>query len=156
MCGNASAAYRNVYNASGMTDEAVHVSASRVKAKVWLRIQELQEVEAEKYSMSRAEIIRQWMQIATADVNDIIQLRRRSCSCCYEHEVRLQPNLECRKCCGEGESYIYIADSRLLTGGARLLFAGARKTKDSVEVLLRDQEAALINNRESSWYVWKN
>jgi phage terminase small subunit len=37
------------------------------------------------------------------------------------------------------------ADTRQLTGAARLLYAGARKTREGVEIILRDQDAALVN-----------
>lgn len=143
--GSASAAYRAVYDASNMTDEAVHVCASRLKAKVWLRIKELQEAEAKQYQMSRAEVLNSWMKIATADVNEIVQIRRKCCSDCYGGENHKEPNLDCRRCLGEGEPYIYITDTRFLVGAARLLFAGARKTRNGVEVILRDQSAALVN-----------
>lgn len=143
--GNASAAYRKVYDASQMTDEAIHVSASRLKAKVWLRIKELQAIEAEQYIMSRAEVLKTWALIATADVNEIVQVRRKSCPNCYKEHLQIQPNMECQKCGGEGEAYIYVTDTRQLTGAARLLYAGARKTREGVEVILRDQDAALVN-----------
>ena len=143
--GNASAAYRRVYNAAQMTDEAVHVSASRVKAKVWLRIKELQAIEAERYTISRSEVLKIWLQIATADVNEIVQIRRKSCTRCFEGEYKAEPNIKCQKCGGEGEVYIHVADTRHLTGAARVLYAGARKTREGVEVILRDQDAALIN-----------
>lgn len=143
--GNASAAYRMVYDASKMTDEAVHVSASRLKAKVWLRIKELQAAEAEQYKMSRAEVIKQWTQIATADVNEIVQVRRKGCAHCYGGENHPKPNDECQICLGEGEPYIYITDTRCLVGAARLLYAGARKTREGIEVILRNQDAALVN-----------
>jgi len=143
--GNASAAYRKVYDASKMTDEAIHVSASRVKAKVWLRIQELQKFEAEKYAMTRSEVLKIWAQIATADVNEIVQIRRKSCAHCYEGDFKLVPSVTCQKCGGDGEAYMYITDTRQLTGAARLLYAGAKRTRDGIEVMLRDQDSALVN-----------
>jgi UDP-N-acetylglucosamine:LPS N-acetylglucosamine transferase len=42
-------------------------------------------------------------------------------------------------------SFIYVTDTRQLTGAARLLYAGARKTREGVEIILRDQDAALAN-----------
>lgn len=143
--GNASAAYRLVYDTSTMTDEAVHVCASRLKAKVWLRIKELQLVEAEQYKISRSEVLNLWMQIATADVNDVIQIRKKACVHCYEGKNSKKPNEKCENCFGEGESCVYIADTRSLAGSARILYAGARKTRDGVEVILRNQDAALVN-----------
>lgn len=143
--GNASEAYRRVYNADQMTDEAIHVSASRLKAKVWLRIKELQVAEAEKYAMSRSEVLNMWTQIATADVNEVIQVRRKGCVKCDSEQHQFQPNALCQSCGGEGEPYVYVNDTRQLKGSARLLYAGARKTREGVEVILRDQDAALVN-----------
>jgi len=140
--GSASEAYRKVYDALGMTDEAVHVSASRIKAKVRLRIKELQANEAKKYSMTRDDVLKQLFQIVSADPNDIVQVRRESCPYCFE-EHRSQPRVDCPKCNGEGKERLYIADTRKLTGAARLLFAGARHTRTGIEVILRDQAAAL-------------
>lgn len=36
-----------------------------------------------------------------------------------------------------------MADTRKLTGTAKLLYAGVKKTKDGIQILTRDQDAAL-------------
>lgn len=145
LLGNASEAYRRVYNASGMTDEAIHVSASRVKAKVTLRIQELQQQEAEKYSMTRAQVVKHWVQVLNADINELVQVRRKSCSYCFDGEIKNEPYPNCSKCLGEGHSYLYVADTRNLSEQGKLLYAGARKTREGIEIILRDKDLALTN-----------
>lgn len=55
------------------------------------------------------------------------------------------PNPYCPKCAGEGQPDIFLADTRDLTGPARRLVAGVRKTRFGIEVAMRDQDAALKN-----------
>lgn len=52
------------------------------------------------------------------------------------------PNLDCPKCCGEGMGQLYMADTALLDGDARQLYAGAKLGKFGVEILLEDKAAA--------------
>lgn len=54
-----------------------------------------------------------------------------------------EPNAECPECFGDGVLDVHVADSRLLTGGARRLYAGVKRTKDGIEVKMRDQDKAL-------------
>ncbi|HAX3341103.1 TPA: terminase small subunit [Escherichia coli] len=52
------------------------------------------------------------------------------------------PNPDCPKCCGEGTGQLYMADTALLDGDARQLYAGAKLGKFGVEILLEDKAAA--------------
>lgn len=52
------------------------------------------------------------------------------------------PNPDCPKCCGEGRGEIHIADTTMLDGDARLLYAGAKYGKFGVEILMEDKAAA--------------
>ncbi|EFI3223336.1 terminase small subunit, partial [Escherichia coli] len=52
------------------------------------------------------------------------------------------PNPDCPKCCGEGTGQLYMADTTLLDGDARQLYAGVRLGKFGVEILLEDKAAA--------------
>lgn len=52
------------------------------------------------------------------------------------------PNPDCPKCCGEGRGEIHIADTTMLDGDARLLYAGAKHGKFGVEILMEDKGAA--------------
>ncbi|CHP06413.1 TPA_asm: terminase small subunit [Salmonella enterica subsp. enterica serovar Typhi str. CT18] len=52
------------------------------------------------------------------------------------------PNTDCPKCCGEGTGQLYMADTTLLDGDARQLYAGAKLGKFGVEILLEDKAAA--------------
>lgn len=55
------------------------------------------------------------------------------------------PNPDCPECCGEGVEDVKFKDTRHLKGKARLLYAGVKTTKNGVEILMRDQDAALAN-----------
>ena len=52
------------------------------------------------------------------------------------------PNPDCPKCCGEGTGQLYMADTTLLDGDVRQLYAGAKLGKFGVEILLEDKAAA--------------
>lgn len=52
------------------------------------------------------------------------------------------PNPDCPKCCGEGRGEIHIADTTMLDGDARLLYAGAKYGKFGVEILMEDKGVA--------------
>ncbi|WP_097504615.1 terminase small subunit [Escherichia coli] len=52
------------------------------------------------------------------------------------------PNPDCPKCCGEGTGQLYMADTTLLDGDARQLYAGAKLGKFGVEILLEDKAVA--------------
>jgi hypothetical protein len=55
------------------------------------------------------------------------------------------PNPDCPRCAGEGIENVFLSDTRDLTGPARRLIAGVKKTKFGIEVMTRDQDAALKN-----------
>lgn len=63
----------------------------------------------------------------------------------FGFEVNGEPNADCPECGGDGIEYIYIADTRKLTGSAKVLYAGVKKTKEGVEIKTRDQDGALKN-----------
>lgn len=54
-----------------------------------------------------------------------------------------RPNPACPHCCGEGVGRDFFLDTRTLSPGAKRLFAGVRRTKDGLEVKVRDQDFAL-------------
>lgn len=55
------------------------------------------------------------------------------------------PNPDCPKCAGEGLADVHLSDTRDVVGPARRLIAGVKKTKFGIEVMMRDQDAALKN-----------
>lgn len=55
------------------------------------------------------------------------------------------PNPECTRCDGEGELHTVVKDTRTLSPSARRLYAGVKVTKEGITVLMRDQDAAMVN-----------
>lgn len=58
-------------------------------------------------------------------------------------DPRREPHEDCPECHGEGVEDVYIHDTRLVRGPARRLYAGVKRTKDGIEVKMRDQDKAL-------------
>lgn len=143
------------------------------------RIEERKEEVAALAEIDAAWVLRQWKQIATADANELTQLRRVCCRYChgFDHQyqwtegeyaravdkavesekpapdgmggfgfdLNAEPHPDCPECGGLGEELVHIADTRKLKGSARRLYAGVKKTKDGLQVITRDQDAALAN-----------
>lgn len=55
------------------------------------------------------------------------------------------PNPDCPRCAGEGVADVYLADTRDIIGPSRRLIAGVKKSKFGIEIIMRDQDAALKN-----------
>lgn len=59
----------------------------------------------------------------------------------YGYDKHAQPHPGCTNCGGEGYGSTHFHDTRLLTGGARLLYAGLKETQHGIEVKTHDQLA---------------
>lgn len=67
----------------------------------------------------------------------------------FEHgglgfDPKQRPHPDCPECGGEGAAYVHVKDTRDLSPAARSLYAGAKQTKDGIEVKLHSQD----KNRE--------
>lgn len=161
------------------------VIAARLLGEVW--VQELVAAEMERVSkeaaIEAAEILREYLALATADASKIMHVRRVNCRYCWgvghqyqwkareyaeacDNELKAaqrgkrepelpdcgggfgfrhnaEPNPDCPECNGEGYEDIFFRDTEGLTGPERKLIAGIKRTKDGLEVKLRDQDGAL-------------
>lgn len=61
----------------------------------------------------------------------------------FGFDPRRDPNPDCPECHGHGVEEVRISDTRKLKGSARRLFAGVKRTKNGIEVQMRDQDNAL-------------
>lgn len=61
----------------------------------------------------------------------------------YGFRSNAELNPECPACEGEGIDELHIADTRKLSPAARRLYAGAKRTKNGVEIMMRSQDNAL-------------
>jgi phage terminase small subunit len=155
------------------------VSNSKLKPLVYAAVQAAYQKRAEKLEVSAEWVLQRWIEIASADPNELIQYRRGCCRHCWgrshayqwtpaEYEAaaaeakrlkksapkriggvdydRTRPaNPACPECRGEGIRRVYVPDTRTLTPEQRRLYAGVKLGKDGLQVLMRDQDAALEN-----------
>jgi phage terminase small subunit len=63
----------------------------------------------------------------------------------YGYSTKAPINPACPECHGEGIGYTYVADTRYLTPEQLVLYAGAKQTRDGLEIKLHDQGKALEN-----------
>ena len=154
----------------------------------------IEQLQADFTAIAKVEIsaiLREWIDIARADPNEIISYQRRACRHCWgvggayqwvdesefadamadaldENAKRARaggaprqlpvadggfdfdhtrpPAADCRKCRGEGVGRVIVNDTTQLSGPAAKLYAGVKVGKGGqIEVLMRDQDAALAN-----------
>lgn len=63
----------------------------------------------------------------------------------YGFNFTFRPHPECTECRGEGHLDTFFADTRTLSRKGRRLFAGIKQTQNGMQVMTRDQDAALAN-----------
>lgn len=149
------------------------------KPEIQEAIAKAQAERADRTKITADKVLEHWWAIATAEANELSQLRRVNCRHCWgedfgyqwrqgeydrecdeavKEERRLPEELggfgfdptrpahpDCPHCAGEGEEVVFFADTRKLTGAARKLYAGVKKTKDGLELRTRDQDKAMEN-----------
>lgn len=181
---NASAAY---VRAGYKNSSAARVCASVLLAKpnIRARVAELEAVIAEKVMFDATAVIQRFVDIATADPNELMQNRVGACRWCHGKNHQFQwrtheefqtavskwrqihdekkvygnpepsenggygylrkrpPHQDCPSCEGFGENFIVMPDTTKLSRKAQALFAGAKQTKDGLEIKTNDQMRAL-------------
>ena len=137
---NAKCAIDAGYTEKSAPDMAYHnLRNAEVQDAIKVRKAEL----AAAAGVTVALVLREWMQVATADATEIMRAKVTRCPACWPMSEReLPPNPRCAACKGAGERTIIIADTESLSPAARRLIAGYKQTKDGIEVKLRDQDAA--------------
>lgn len=63
----------------------------------------------------------------------------------FGYNPNAEPHPDCPECGGEGMETVHIADTRKLKGSAKVLYAGAKQTRNGIEILTRDKDEALFN-----------
>lgn len=56
-----------------------------------------------------------------------------------------EPHKDCPECGGQGYADVHVADTRKLRGPAKLLYAGAERTRNGIKIHMRDKDAAVAN-----------
>lgn len=164
--------------------ETAGVTAARLLGDA--RVMEL--IEAEQLRVSQearveaADVLREYLAIATADPSKLMHVRRVNCRHCwgvgheYQWKAReyaqacdaeakqaakekrepalpdcsggfgfkrnAEPNRDCPECDGDGIEDVFFKDTESLTGPERRLIAGIKRTRDGLEIKLRDQDGA--------------
>ncbi|RFC65006.1 terminase small subunit [Fulvimarina endophytica] len=147
------------------------------KPEIQAAIAAAQTARSERTEITADMVLQHWWAIATAEANELSQLRRVNCRHCWgenhgyqwregeyqiacDEAVKAEKALpdeaggfgfdptrpahpDCPECAGEGEEAVFFADTRKLTGAARKLYAGVKKTKDGLELKTRDQDKAM-------------
>lgn len=85
-------AYRQAFNTKKMSDNAVDVEASNLanSPKITLRLDELTNELKERNMITVEKVLNRWWDIATADPNEIIHIRRVCCRHCYGQDHKYQ------------------------------------------------------------------
>ena len=55
------------------------------------------------------------------------------------------PNPACPECGGLGVEDVHVADTRKIKGSAKVLYAGAERTRNGIKINMRDKDAAVSN-----------
>ncbi len=55
------------------------------------------------------------------------------------------PAADCPECGGLGIEDVHVADTRKLRGPAKVLYAGAERTRNGIKIHMRDKDAAVVN-----------
>lgn len=133
----------------------------------------LQSYRARHSEINAERVIKHLWAIATADASEISGVRVFSCRNCHGNDFQYQwinefefafvakvndavnddggygydperrPNSDCPHCRGLGERFVYLADTRDYSADAKLLFKGAKQTRNGIEVQTHDSMRAL-------------
>ena len=138
----AQAAIRAGYSQKGANVRAAELLANRTVLEL---ISAGQQKRAAKLDLDAERVLREWLEIATADVRELVQYVRTACPECWPDIQQDDPNPECRKCQGRGKGHVRVADTRTLSPSAAKLYSGVQVGRDGIKVNLRDRDAAWVN-----------
>ncbi|MDY3551419.1 terminase small subunit [Gemmata sp. JC717] len=171
---------------AGYSEKTANEQGSRLLANVSVSqaIQRAMQERSKRTAITQDDVLQRWWDIATAEVNEVIQYRRVCCRYChgeghayqwkdaaeFRHKLAavaadekatdeslptdeggygfnptLDPHPGCPSCFGEGHGEVIAADTRKLTGKARLIYDGVKITDRGFEVKTLDRAKALEN-----------
>lgn len=99
---------------------------------------------------SREEVIGRLIAVAFADPRDLVEVHVGACKACYGGDItdpfpgfwNTPPDPQCAHCGGEGAPHQRIKDTRSLSPMAAVLYAGAKTTKEGLQIVMHSQDAA--------------
>lgn len=63
----------------------------------------------------------------------------------FGFDPNAEPHPDCPECGGLGIEDVHVADTRKLRGPAKVLYAGAERTRNGIKINMRDKDAAVAN-----------
>lgn len=102
-----------------------------------------QKARSERVQVDQDWVLRQWVEIASADPRELIEYVRTACETCWEGDIRDEPNPECQQCHGRGRGHVVLADTRKLSAAAARLYSGVQLGREGIKVNMRSQDGAL-------------
>lgn len=148
-------------------------SALLKNIEVLAAIEEQKESNAQLAGLSAAWVLKRYMEIATADPNELVEIKVAACCRhCWgiEHAPQMtesefeeavdrgeipdasggfgfdstrDANGDCPVCLGGTPTRVICSSTRKLKGAARKLYAGAKQGRNGIEIKMRDQDTAL-------------
>lgn len=176
-------AYQRVYRVGNV--KVCEANASRLLslAKVKKAIAEGEKARLQRIEYSQDQMLQRLRMMLTADINELMEIRRLNCRHChgkdhlyqwkdeaeyqrvcaeikadapegkepqlpndkggYGFDERADPVAGCPNCHGEGHMVTHIHDTRFLSEGARMLYAGFEITQNGMKVKIHDQKDIL-------------
>lgn len=144
---NGTAAYLSVYPKNAPATAAVSAHHVLRRPNVAARISAEVNRLAQAHVMTREHLMADLVAIVRADPGELMQMRHIACEECWPKTDGpmgnwTDPNPDCIPCAGQGVLKPWFADTRTLSPGARMLFAGVKVTKDGVQILTESKDAA--------------
>jgi phage terminase small subunit len=145
---NGTAAWRFIHPGVNPVAAASAAYAALRKPQMAARVESERKRMAKRHELTRDQLLAEFLAIARADPNELVQMRAVACKSCWGGTVAGQsqwtePDPECADCMGDGNAVPWIADTRKLSPEARALYAGIQQTKEGIKVLMHDKVAAL-------------
>ena len=146
---NGTAAWVHTHPGTPPDRAAVYAYRLVRKRQVTERIRAERARLAKKHEVTRDQLLANFLEIARADPNELVQMRAVACQACWGGAGKgsghwTEPDPDCEECGGEGIAVLKIADTRKLSTEGRALYAGVHQTKDGIKVLMHDKVAAMI------------
>jgi phage terminase small subunit len=105
-----------------------------------------QQKRAGKLEITAEAVLQRWWTIANVDVRELVEYHRSACRTCWPKEPENPTiNPRCGSCHGNGHGRVIVNDTRNLSPGAAMLYAGVQEGKDGIKALIEARDRALEN-----------
>lgn len=138
----------NAYIRAGYSKDGASAGGSRLlkDERIIAAIEEEKEAKAAVACLTPEWVLKQWLMIASADPSELVKVKAVPCGSCWEEledTAGLPVNPACKRCDGEGHKRVSVTPTSELSPAARRLYAGAKQSKEGIEVKMHDQISAI-------------